>query len=147
MSRVLAPIRARDNQQASWRQDSFDLAHHRLVLIVMLEGLEADHDVDALTRERDGGAASRNEPQVRPSIPPAGVLEDFRDDVDADDMGGDTRHQIRPVPLAAGDVENTSPVDEFTREQIPVDVLEPYVARHFGHIALASPFESAAPVV
>ena len=117
------------------------------MLIQVLKGLEAHHDIHRLVGDWNRRAASSDEVKVWSSIPTEPVLKDVRDDVDGHDARGHAGQQVGAVTFPTGDVEHPAVLDELSGEQIAVDMLEPDVARQFGHITLAGPFEPVVPVV
>ena len=113
----------------------------------MFEGLEADDDVDGLRGDRYGRAASRDKVEVWSAVSSPRMLEGIRGNIHADDLRRDTGEQVGAVPFTTGDIEDSAVFDELAGEQVAMNMLEPDVSRHFGHIPLASPFESATLVV
>ena len=97
-------------EQSVRSQDSLDLPHHLVVLIVMFEGLEAHHDIDRAVGKRDRRAASRSEGEVRSLVtgPCVCTTSGTMSTPTTDD--GDLGQQIRAVALTAGDVQDTPAV-------------------------------------
>ena len=122
-------------------EDALDLAQHRVVLVVMLDGLEADHDVDRGVRKWDRHAVADRELKIGTVVAPPRMCDGVGRDVDADDAVGDLREHGAAVAFTARDVEHTPAAALFAGQQVAMHVLEPDVAGHLRHVALAGPWQ------
>ena len=139
--RVLVLVRARDDQRAAGAQNPLHLAQHRLVLAVVFDRLEADDHVYRLVGQGDGDAVADGELQVRVLVAASRMRDRVRRDVGADHAGRDPGQQSAAVAFTAGDVEHTASAAILAGEKIPVQVLEPDIARDLRYKSLTRPRE------
>ena len=128
-----------NHEETIRRQHAPDLAHHLVVPLHVLDGLEAHDDIDRVLGQWNRVARTDAECEIRTLVLRSGVGDDVGGDIHPRDVRGGVRQHRRPVALAARDIKNPLAACEFARNQVPVHVLEPDLAPDFWDVPLSGP--------
>ncbi len=93
-------------------------------LLHMLNRFKGDNQIYAPTVQRDLGHVSLQKAEIRPPIPPFRIRDSIAADIHAVHMPGKAAQIRRPIPRAAGYIQNSSPrLHQLGRHHVPLPML------------------------